>query len=470
MLAPSRSQPPFIRILNLFNLYLKFAFMSKKEIVIVFILISIACVRFLFFIPKPPSFENFVGKNVTFNGIVNDNPDIRLKNQHLNVKLNDQEINILVMVDRTREVYYGDEVVISGILSAPENFTTNSGKEFNYKKYLANQDIYFMIKNANIEILTHNNGSRIKSLLYKLRNSFMKNINKVIGMPESDLANGLILGARGGFDEDTKRDFIETGTIHIVALSGYNVSIVADGVMKAFSLILSQTISIILGIFIIILFILMTGASSTAIRAGIMATIMLFGRMTGRSYMAGRALIIAGLLMIAYDPRVLVDMSFQLSFIATGGVLYLTPKTLNWFKFLPMRFGFREMVASTVSATIAVLPILLYLTGVLSLVSLPANILILLFIPVVMLFIFITGILGFISPFLSIPFGYVSHLLLSYILSVIHFLGSLSFASVNIQSFPLILIILIYGFLFWWIFKKDYESDSEKKHEEENSL
>lgn len=429
--------------------------MSKKEIIIVFILITIACVRFFFFTLKAPAFDNVIGKEVTFEGMISDDPDVRLKNQHLNIELKEQNATILTLVNRSTEVAYGDKVKVHGILEVPENFTTSSGKEFNYKKYLANQDIYFMIKNADLEVISHNNGNKIKSVLFKIRNSFIKNINRVIPMPESDLANGLVLGARGGFDEDMRNEFVETGTIHIVALSGYNVSIVAEGVMKAFSLIFSQIISIIFGMVIIVLFIMMTGASATAIRAGIMATIMLLGRMTGRSYMAGRALIIAGLLMIAYDPRVLVDMSFQLSFIATGGVLYLTPKVISWFKFLPIRFGIREMFSCTIAATIAVLPILLYLTGILSLVSIPANILILLFIPTAMLFIFITGILGFISPLLSIFFGYISYLILAYILFIIHFFGTLSFASVTVHSFPLALTILCYIFLLRWAFKKD---------------
>ncbi len=427
--------------------------MPKKEIIIIFILIIIALVRFFFFIPKSPDYSFAVGKAVVLEGIVNEDPDIRLKSKHLNIKIKDNDANILVFIGREVEVNYGDNVLVEGVLEEPENFTTMSGKEFNYKRYLANKDIYYIIKNADVKILSEGNGSKIKSLLYKLRNSFIKNINKVISMPESDLANGLILGVKGGFDEEMNNEFISTGTIHIIALSGYNVSIVAEGVMKTFSLIFSQLISIIFGIIIILLFIVMTGASSTSIRAGIMATIMLLGRMTGRKYMAGRALIIAALLMIAYNPRVIIDMSFQLSFIATGGVLFLTPKVLNWFKFLPMRFGFREMVASTVAATISVLPILLYMTGVLSLVSLPANFLILLFIPTAMLLIFITGILGFILFPLSIIFGYLSYLVLFYILFVIHFLGSLSFASITIHSFPLLLTILIYGFLLWWVFK-----------------
>lgn len=427
---------------------------SKKEILIIFILVITSIIRYFYFIPKPPVYNEAVHKRVEVVGIVSEDPDVRLNNKQLNIKLKDKDTNILVFVEREEEVSYGDNVEVFGILEEPENFMTNSGKEFNYKRYLANRDIYYIIKNADIKIISNGNGNKIKTLLYKLRNSFIKNINKVISMPESDLANGLILGVRGGFDSDTKQEFIETGTVHIIALSGYNVSIVAEGVMKTFSLIFTEIISIIFGIIIILLFIIMTGASSTAIRAGIMATIMLLGRMTNRKYLAGRALIIAGLLMVAYDPRVLVDMSFQLSFIATGGVLYLTPKVLNWFKFITMRFGFREMIASTVAATIAVLPILLNLTGVLSLVSLPANILILLLIPTAMLLIFITGISGFISPLISIIFGYISYLILLYILSVIHFFGSLSFSSVTIQSFPVTLTVLIYAYLLWWVFKK----------------
>jgi len=429
--------------------------MSKKEIVIVLILIAIAFVRFFFFTVQPPNYSNAVGKEVTLTGVVADDPDVRLKNQHLNVQLKDKDITILVLVGRDIEVAYGDEISVRGILAEPENFITTSGKEFNYKRYLANQDIYYTIKNANIEIISHNNGSKLKSVLYKIRWAFMKNINKVIPMPESDLANGLILGARGGFDSDTKQEFINTGTIHIIALSGYNVSIVAENVMKVFSLIFSQVVSITFGIIVILLFIIMTGASSTVIRAGIMATIMLLGKMTGRNYLAGRALVIAGLLMVANDPRVLVDMSFQLSFLATGGVLFVTPKVMNWFKFLPIRYKIRETMATTMAATIAVLPILLNLTGILSLVSLPANILILLFIPTAMLLIFITGMVGFISPILAIPVGFISYLILWYILSVIHFLGTLSFASVTISSFPLVLTILIYAYLLWWVFKKE---------------
>jgi competence protein ComEC len=426
----------------------------KKEIFVIVVLIFIAIVRFFFFLPKPMSYGSAIGKKVFVEGIVVNAPDIRLNNQRLTIRPTNQDSNILVVTSKDIKLSYGDKIKAIGILETPENFVTASGKEFNYERYLANQDIYFIIKNAEVEIISHNNDSKIISLLYRFRNAFMENIERVINPPKSDLANGLVLGSRGGFDNNTKNEFINTGTIHIIALSGYNVTIVAENVMKIFGLVFAQTISIILGIFVIILFILLAGASSTAIRAGIMASIALFARMTGRKYDAGRGLVTAGFLMIAYDPRVVTDISFQLSFIATFGVLFITPKVIGWVKFIPMRFGFRELVATTLGATIAVLPILLYSTGILSIVSIPANILILPLIPLTMFFVFITGVLGFVSTLLSIPFAYIAHLLLSYILGMIHFFASLPFASITIFYFPLIITIVLYAFIAWWVFIK----------------
>jgi len=425
-----------------------------KEIGIVLILICIAIVRFFFFIPDKPDYGDAVGKKVSVQGEIMNVPDVRLYNQRLTIRPINQESNILAVVPKEFDVSYGDIVKVEGKLETPENFITSSGKEFNYERYLANQDVYFIINNAEIEVVSHDNGSFIKSWLYKFREKFMKNIGKVISPPESDLANGLILGARGGFDTKTRDEFISTGTIHIIALSGYNVTIVAEGAMKVIGLVFASVVGTIFAILVIILFVILAGASATAVRAGIMAVIILFARLTGRTYDAGRALVIAALLMIAYDPRVLTDISFQLSFIATFGVLFITPKVIGWVKFLPMKFGFRELVATTIAATISVLPILLYTTGILSIVSLPVNILILPLIPLTMFFSFLAGVFGFISTIIALPFAYIAHLLLSYIFSIIHFFASLSFASVTIQSFPLLLTLILYGFILWWVFKK----------------
>ncbi|MEI6660273.1 MAG: ComEC/Rec2 family competence protein [bacterium] len=430
---------------------------SRKEIYILIFLALVALVRFFFFVPKSLPYTSAVGKMVSVEGQVVSAPDTRLNNTRFTIRPTDQDSNILAVVlnnNLKENISYGDKVKVMGLLDTPKNFTTSSGKEFNYERYLANQDIYFIVSNADISVLSTNGGLFFVRNLYRLRNAFMDNIGRSLYPPESDLADGLVLGARGGFDSSMRDKFIATGTIHIVALSGYNVTIVAKGVMSVLGLFLSQTLSISFGILVIILFIIMSGSSSTAIRAGIMAIIALTGQMTGRTYSAGRALVIAGLLMVAWDPRVLTDISFQLSFIATFGVLYITPKVIHWVRFIPYRFGLRELVATTLGATISVLPILLYSTGILSLVSLPANILILPLMPFTMLMIFITGMFGFISITLALPFAFITHLILHYMLYVISFFASLSFASVTIQSFPLTLTIIFYILMLRWVFKK----------------
>lgn len=428
--------------------------LNKKEISIILFLLLIGLIRFYFFLPKIPDYDDAVGKQVSFIGNVVDDIDIRLNSQRIVVKPTNEDSNILVVASLDFDVFYGDKIKVKGILESPINFMTSSGKEFNYKSYLANKNIYFIVKNADIEIISNNNGNYFLHKLFKLKSLFIKNIVRVIGNPESDLALGLILGARGGFDTITKNEFITTGTIHIVALSGYNITIVAESIMKLFGIFLSVHISIVLGVLVVFLFILLTGASATSIRAGIMAFIMLFGRLTGRNYDAGRAIIIALLLMLAYDIRTINDISFQLSFLATFGVLFITPKIFPYLSFLTIRYNIRELTATTIAATISVLPLLIYKTGIFSLVSLPTNILILPLIPLTMFFSFLTGLFGFIFISLSIPFGFISELFLSYILKIIHTFASIPFASLNIKSFPISVTIFIYILILWWVFRE----------------
>jgi competence protein ComEC len=268
---------------------------------------------------------------------------------------------------------------------------------------------------------------------------------------------GLILGEKASFSQELRQKFIDTGTIHIIALSGYNITIVAEWFMKLF-VFLPQTFAIGAGIFSIFLFVLMTGASSTGVRAGIMAVLALVARATGRTYDIGRALLLAATIMIIINPMILLyDVSFQLSFIATIAVIYLSPRLEKHFMWVTKRFGLRDIICVTFSAYLFVLPFILYKMGNLSIVALPANILILLFIPITMLFGFITGFVGLFFPFLSLFFGFISSLLLSYELGVINFLSSLPFASLSISNFPLLLTILIYIYFIYKLFGKSIQ-------------
>ncbi len=396
------------------------------------------------------------GQSVSLSGMIDESPVIKEKNQKIIIKTGDKNnFKVLVTTDFSYEYKYGDIVNFYGKIEKPENFTTNTGKEFDYINYLKKDGIFYVMNYPKIEISTRGNGSKIKSTLFNVKDKFLEKINGSIGSPENLLMGGLILGEKSAFNQELNQNFINTGTIHIVALSGYNVTIVAEWIMKVFTF-LPKNMGIGIGIFTILLFIIMTGASSTAIRAGVMAILALIARAAGRNYDILRAIILAGVLMLLLNPYVLVfDVSFQLSFLATFAVIFISPKMEKYFTWVTKKFQLRDIATVTSATYLFVLPFILYKMGNLSLVALPANFLILPFIPFTMLLGFITGGLGLIWYVLAVPAGFLSYIFLHYELGVINFLGNLPFASFAIPNFPLLITVVIYAYVIYRLFGKN---------------
>jgi competence protein ComEC len=199
----------------------------------------------------------------------------------------------------------------------------------------------------------------------------------------------------------------------------------------------------------------MTGGSATVLRASVMALLVLLAKATGRTYDVIRALLLAGLFMLIQNPKVLVfDLSFQLSFLSTVALIFVSPIIEKKMTFITEKYKLRELIVATVATQIFVLPFIFYKMGMISLVALPVNLLILPFIPAVMLFGFITGILGFISSLLAWPFALITSGVLTYQLKVIDIFAHLPFSSLNIANFPLSLVVLIYLLFFVIIWKQ----------------
>ena len=466
-----------------FFLVLFFSLVSKNNwgiVISVFVLVfSLGILRFHVADKIAPRIlELQVGQKVTFFGKIVDAPDIRENNQKLTVEILAPQglaleslkarpflAKILVTTNFGQDFKYGDQVNFSGRLEKPENFSTDQGKEFDYINYLRKDGIFFVMNYGNVEIISRGNGNRVKSALFFVKEKFLEKMNFVISSPENLLMGGLILGEKSAFNQELRTSFVDTGTIHIVALSGYNVTIIAEWLMKLFKF-LPQNLGIGVGIFAILLFVLMTGGSSTAVRAGIMATLVLVARATGRNYDVARALLLAGVLMIFINPFVLVhDVSFQLSFIATVAVIFFTPKIEKYFLWVPDYFKLQDIISVTCAAYVFVLPFILYKMGNLSFVALPANFLVLPFIPFTMILGFLTGFAGFVSHTLAVPLGFLSYLFLRYELAVINFFAHIPFASLSFPNFPLILTLLIYAYFIYMLFGrsiKDFFLENQK--------
>jgi len=448
-----------------FALVLFFALVSKNKwgIIAGIFVIAFTFGIFRFHLadkPIPKFFESQIGQKSSFQGIIVDEPDLRENNQKLTIKskVGTEETKVLVTTNFDEYFRYGDEVNFAGKLQKAENFVTDQGKEFDYINYLKKDGVHYVMSYGDVEIASRGNGSKIKSTLFYVKGIFLEKVNFAIPNPESLLMGGLILGERSSFNQDLRQKLIDTGTIHIVALSGYNVTIVAEWIMKVFSF-LPRNLGFGAGILGILLFVVMSGGVSTAVRAGIMATLALVARATGRNADVGRALVLAGVLMILFNPFVLThDVSFQLSFVATVAVIFFASKIEKYFMWVTTCFGLRDILSVTTAAYIFVLPFILYKMGNLSLVALPANILILPFIPFTMGLGFLTGFSGLIWYGFSVPFGYLAYFFLHYELTVVDVLSRVPFAAFTISNFPVAITILIYVYFIYRLFGRSIKN------------
>lgn len=395
----------------------------------------------------PETFASRVGTEIMLEGVVQAEPDIRETTQRVAVEVEDsgQRTKVLVVAPLYPEIEYGSRVVIRGTLAYPEPFETDTGRTFRYDRFLAKDGIFALVESASIHTLAPREGiaSLLMQTLLEGKHQFQEGLARAIAEPGASLANGLLTGGKQGLGPKLLDAFVVAGLVHIVVLSGYNVMIVAEGVMRTLSFLPKRGSALVAGI-TIGLFVLAAGAGAASVRAGLMAGLALVARATGRTYAVVRALLVVAVGMLLMNPLLLAfDPGFQLSFVATLGLILLAPILET--RLTKIRSAFwRELLAATLAAQIAVLPLLLFQTGLFSLVSLPANILVLPFVPVAMLLAALAGVVGVLLPALAPLAGLPAHVILSYIIAAAEFASALPLASIAIPKFPFWITVVGY--------------------------
>ncbi|HRH55514.1 MAG TPA: ComEC/Rec2 family competence protein [Candidatus Paceibacterota bacterium] len=395
----------------------------------------------------PSVYVPLIGTEIALEGWVAAEPDIRETTQRvtLEVTRGGASTRVLAVAPLYPIVAYGEEVLVLGTLALPESFEGDTGRTFRYDRFLEKDGIHALVERARLESLAPPKGvqaSVMGGLLF-LKQRFQEGLSTALPEPGASLASGLITGGKQGLGDSLLDAFIVAGLVHIVVLSGYNVMLVAEGVLRGLSFLPRRTAAIAAGI-TIALFVLAAGAGSASVRAGLMAGLALLARATGRTYAVVRALLVVGMIMLVLNPLLLVyDPGFQLSFIATLGLIIGAPLIAARLAWIKSEF-WRELVAATIAAQVAVLPLLLYQTGLLSIVSFPANLLVLPAVPLAMALSAIAGIAGIVSPFLAPIIGLPAHLLLSYIVEVARIGSELPASSLVVPEFPFIAVVLAY--------------------------
>ena len=405
-----------------------------------------------------------VDQKVSFEAVISEEADVRDTSTRYVVKPDDLKSQVLLVAERFPKLEYGDKISVSGKLELPKNFTSDSGTEFDYISYLSKDKIHFIIYRPEIEKISSGQGSKLVASLYVLKHALIEKMSAVVPEPNASLLGGLIFGTKQSLGAELLDDFRKVGLIHIVVLSGYNITIIAVGIFYITSWIGKRNVGFIVSAVAIALFAVMVGLGATVIRASIMALIAILARFLGRPAAALRWLFIAGALMLLWNPLSFMhDLSFRLSFMATFGLIIFSPFVYSFIsrrnflsKIIPKNLGLREIVASTIAVQLFITPLLIRMSGEVSIMSFIVNPIGLPFVPYAMLLGALTGSIGhlsFIGEWLSWPFGILSYFITQIIITITELAASLSIASIPIGTLPFLGVLIWYGFYTWVYFR-----------------
>lgn len=337
--------------------------------------------------------------------------------------------------------YYRDSLEIC--------FESGSQKtaEGGYGRYLLSRyQSRVIVKNPDIKAVSPN---RFWTSFFAVRENISNILRRIYIGDKGVLASGLILGGSQNFSDSFKVAMKSSGTTHLVAVSGYNVSIITIVLFMFLRKMISRKVALTSSIVILLAFCIISGASASVVRASIMGGLFIASKALGRKVSPLHLLLVAVFLMILQNPFALFDVGLQLSFFATLGLVL----SLDLFQFDTKRVYLAALavIPETLIAQVFTFPILLYHFEEASIISAIPNALILPLVPLGMLMVFVAAIVGLINMYLGIFVGFGGEILLRYFVGVIRCFGNLSFSKIETQPVPFYAIVVFYVFVIIFI-------------------
>ncbi len=398
---------------------------SLKSFTIIVICASIFLVLWWIRYNAPNDNLSVDGDTVTLTGTISNDPKISGNSAQFTVD------NWKIYGNTNDELEYGDLVSVTGVFGAVNT-----------------------IKHAEITVLPPSQTNQFQKSLGSLKKTLAPIPYQFLDQRAAELVNGMVLGVKPN-DKYFMSDLRRTGTIHIIVVSGENLSIVAGFILR-FRNRLGKRRVLILSFVVIWLYALITGGQPPVMRAAIMITFAYTAQVLGRQYWDFYALALAAAIMLLMKPFLLYDISFQLSFMATLGVIAFTKpiyRAIRDANFSPIAlinkipFGVSENLAATLAAQLMVDPLILYNFHQFSVLSPVVNVLVL---PVV-LYLTLTGAVllfaGYFWPVLGIIISYLIVLPATYFSTMTTFFAQLPVVSKTITGFSLWMVIAYYGYI-----------------------
>lgn len=405
---------------------------------------------------------------VSFTGTVVTPPDVR--DRHVNLRVAADWVTVrrgdsylpqpvegvaLVQAPRYAQYAVGDRVQVRGLLLSPPIFDT-----FSYRDYLARQGVHSIVSYPTVEVT----GSEGIHPLFALRGRALALIYDALPEPSASLLSGILLGVESGISSEVRDDFNAVGATHVIAISGFNMSVLALVITRVLEkLVPSRRVAAGAGIAGIAVYTVFVGAGGAVVRAAIMSSLLIIAPLVGRKTYVPASLAFAALVMTAVNPFTLWDVGFQLSVAAVLGMaLFVPPLERGFRRALAPLFAtvtverllsvFSEPVIVTLAAQITTVPLIALYFGRLSPASFFVNFLI---IPVqapLMLLGAVAVAVGLVFGVgVALPLFWFDWLFLNWTVACVRLFSCLDWASVAIEVDGRLVGLFYAGLLLWMV-------------------
>jgi len=346
----------------------------------------------------------------------------------------------------------GQVCEVKGLLAEPENF-----EDFDYRKFLANKKIFFLMDNPKIfckKIEDERRGNFLKNSLVDLKTKLIEKIDSVLNEPQSSLLAGILFGQKRLFSRSFEEATRVSGVSHIVAASGYNVTILSIAINKLFFF-LPKRLKLIASLIVIWLFAILSGFSASIVRACMMGSVSIIALFFGRSNSIHIALPFVAFLFVLFNPFALSDVGFLLSISAVFGLVYIMPILVSLKEKVTKKYKFLDdFVLPTLSCTLSTLPLSVFTFKTFSIWSVPVNTLVLPVVESTMLFGFLALLFQKVFPPFSYIFFSIVNVQLKYFELVVSFVEKLNFGQVSLSdtASKAVALVLLFCFVVLIIF------------------
>ncbi len=364
------------------------------------------------------------------------------------------EKDILWQAPLSQAFEAGDRISFSCQLERPKKFT----ESFDYPMFLAKEGIGYVCPHAQkYSVLPADFFGRARAMFYRPKHALEGALSRILSEPEAGLAQGLLLGGDHYLPASLKADFTRIGLTHMIAVSGYNITLIAEGLL-------------ILGLYAglwrrqavwtalvgIIFFIIMIGLPASAARAGAMALLVFGAFQTGRLTRSLPILLFAAGVMLVFHPLLLrYDLGFQLSFLATLGIVIAEPYQEQLFRGTFFGKSLLQILFMTFVVELFVLPIILFSFHTFSPLIFIGNFLVIL-VPFAMGGAFLAALLFLLFPGMHVFFAWCTFVLLSLITHSVEWLGERESMTLTFMSFGVKSFVLWYALLFFGVFSLEH--------------